>query len=57
MSERVEGPIASCDYLARSLVPGGWRSHTNVVGEMGRWRRGLREVPDVVTLGNAIIPI
>lgn len=26
----VESPITSCDYLARSLVPGGWSSYTNV---------------------------
>lgn len=37
----MESPITSCDYLARSLVPGGWSSYTNVdVGEMRGWRRG-----------------
>lgn len=41
VSESVEGPIASCDYLARSLVPGVGALHTNVhVGEVRRWRRG-----------------
>lgn len=40
-----------------TLVPGVLELfHTNVhVGEMRRWRRGYEEVPDVVTLGNAII--